>query len=130
MSREFMFMMMFFMHIIDDFFIQSHFLANGKQKGWWLDNTNDPKYENDYIPCLIMHSLSWAFCIMLPIAIYNSFNVDTLFVLVWLMNAIIHGIVDDMKANMKYLNLIQDQTIHVIQIVVTFAFAICFYNLI
>lgn len=120
MSKEFMAIMMIFMHILDDFFLQSAFLANGKQKSWWLDNTNDPRYEDDYIPCLIMHGMSWAFCIMLPIALYYKLNVSVIFVAIWAVNAVVHSVVDDVKANVKTINLIQDQMIHMVQLIVTY----------
>ena len=40
--------------------------------------------------------------------------------LVFVFNIIIHMITDNMKANKKKINLIQDQLIHLAQIVVTF----------
>ena len=58
--------------------------------------------------------------IMLPLAFYNSFNVGWSFTVIFIINALIHGIVDNLKANAKKINLIQDHTIHIIQIVLTF----------
>lgn len=36
------------------------------------------------------------------------------------VNMVIHAIVDNLKANVKIINLIQDQSIHLIQIAITF----------
>lgn len=108
---------MIFLHVLDDFFIQSlGFLANGKQIAWWKREAPDPMYRHDYIMCLIMHSLSWSFMIMLPLAWYHDFNVGIPFLLVYLANAMLHGTVDDLKANRHKLNLIADQCIHLVQI--------------
>jgi len=43
-------------------------------------------------------------------------------------NTLIHAIVDDLKANKHKINLIQDQTIHFMQILLTFAAYIDFLN--
>ena len=115
----FVLLSMIFCHIVDDYYLQG-ILASMKQKSWWEKNASDKLYKNDYIMALIMHSLSWSFMIMLPLAIYNSFNVSWSFTIVFIINALIHGIVDDLKANVKKINLIQDQTIHIMQIILTF----------
>lgn len=124
MSLVFVFFAMIFLHIFDDFFLQSAFLANGKQRGWWEKEAPDWMYRHDYIVCLFMHGMSWAFMIMIPIALYHKFNVGFDFGIFLCINAFIHMIVDDMKANRHVFNLIQDQTIHMCQIVVTFVFAL------
>ena len=59
--------------------------------------------------------------IMLPIALYYKLDVGTSFIVQIIGNAIIHGFVDDMKANKKKINLYQDQFMHIIQIIITFA---------
>lgn len=56
--------------------------------------------------------------IMLPIFIYLKFNIGLLWI-VLIVNMVMHAIIDDLKANRRKLNLIQDQTIHLIQIVAT-----------
>lgn len=122
MSIPFVILAMLFLHVIDDFFIQSvGFLANGKQRSWWEKVAPNEEYKYDYIVCLSMHAMSWAFSIMLPIAIYYEFKVGFSFVLLYIINSIIHGVVDHLKANCHKLNLIQDQSIHIIQIFVTAA---------
>lgn len=118
MNAVFAFLLMIFLHIVDDYYLQG-VLANMKQKQWWQDNAPASLYRYDYIAALIMHSMSWAFMIMLPIAIKMSFDVGGLFIGVWIVNAIIHGVIDDLKANQHKINLIQDQSVHMVQIVLT-----------
>lgn len=57
--------------------------------------------------------------ILLPIAVYIKFSVGPVFVALFVGNAIIHALVDDAKANMRVINLITDQTIHVAQILIS-----------
>lgn len=118
MNAVFTLLLMIFLHIVDDYYLQG-VLANMKQKQWWQDNAPASLYRYDYITALIMHSMSWAFMIMLPIAIKMSFDVGGLFVGAWVVNVIIHGVVDDLKANKHKINLIQDQSVHMVQIVLT-----------
>lgn len=56
---------------------------------------------------------------MLPIALASNFDVGLKFVFIFMINAILHGTVDDLKANKKKINLITDQSIHLLQIAVT-----------
>lgn len=118
MNAVFALLLMIFLHIVDDYYLQG-VLANMKQKQWWQNNAPASLYRYDYIAALIMHSMSWAFMIMLPIAIKMSFDIGGLFIGVWIVNAIIHGVVDDLKANKHKINLIQDQSVHMVQIVLT-----------
>lgn len=118
MNNEiFIFVCMLFCHIIDDYYLQG-WLASAKQKEWWQKNAPDKLYKNDYKMALAMHSASWAFSIMIPLALTGHWNV-------WffLCNIIIHYTVDDLKANRKMINLIQDQTTHLVQILTTWFFA-------
>lgn len=110
----FIFLFMLFCHIVDDYYLQG-WLASAKQKSWWEKNAPDKMYRNDYKVALVCHSFSWTFMIMLPIAIATSWNMGWLF-LAYPINMIIHMIVDDLKANKKKINLIQDQNIHLAQI--------------
>lgn len=119
MNELFVLLWMIFFHIVDDYYLQG-WLASAKQKSWWEKNAPDELYKNDYICALIVHSFSWAFMIMLPIAWYMEFAVGPTF-LVWFgFNASMHAIVDDLKANKKEINLWQDQLLHMIQILGTF----------
>lgn len=111
---------MIFCHIIDDYYLQGS-LAQFKQKKWWLDNASDKKYEHDYIMALFMHSFSWSFmihCISFMMSIYYSLNF-TLLLLLFIVNIIIHMFVDDLKANKFKINLVQDQSIHLLQIFIS-----------
>lgn len=118
MNTIFVFMLMIFCHIVDDYYLQG-WLASAKQKQYWRENAPQEMYQYDYIWALIMHSFSWTFMIMLPIAYVNSFAVDASFVIIFAMNVIIHAMIDDLKANEKKINLWVDQLIHISQIVAT-----------
>ena len=124
----FILLSMLFMHIVDDYYLQG-ILASMKQKAWWqkLESYKD-FYKYDYIVALIMHSFSWAFMVMLPIALAMSFKVAAGFVVALLVNTVIHFIVDNLKANKKKINLVQDQSIHVVQIVTTFVLFLVFWR--
>lgn len=111
---------MLFCHIVDDYYLQG-WLASAKQKEWWSNNAPNPLYKRDYIMALFMHSFSWSFMIMLPILIYGMYS-STLWIsysVFLVLNCITHMAVDNMKANMLKINLIQDQVIHMLQIFVT-----------
>ena len=118
MNTVFVVMLMIFAHIVDDYYLQG-WLASAKQKEWWKKNAPQRLYRFDYIWALIMHSLSWSFMIMLPIAYVYSFNVGALFVVIFLLNTLIHGVTDDVKANKRTINLWTDQLIHMAQIAIT-----------
>lgn len=111
---------MVLLHIIDDFVLQPICLSKLKQKKWWEENIKSgselKKYENDYIAALIIHSLSWSIMIHLPLFLY----IDDLSLAISIsINLIIHYFVDDCKANLGILNLLQDQAIHLLQIFIT-----------
>lgn len=109
---------MFFLHIVDDYYLQG-ILAKLKQRDWWRENAPEALYKYDYIVGLIMHSVSWAFMISLPFAIQQHFDFNVSYYVMLGFNAVIHAITDDLKANKKVINLIGDQTIHIVQIVAT-----------
>jgi len=114
----FILLAMIFLHIIDDYKLQG-ILANMKQKKWWKEqNEYKALYKYDYIPALIEHSFSWTFMTMLPIAISLKFNIGWL-VIAYIVNMVVHAFVDDLKANKFKINLVIDQSIHIVQIVVT-----------
>ena len=117
-NKIFILLSMIFLHIIDDYKLQG-ILANMKQKTWWKQqNEYKNLYKNDYIPALIEHLFSWTFMVMLPIAISLKFDIGW-WAIAYVVNMIIHGIVDDLKANKFKINLITDQSIHLVQIIVT-----------
>lgn len=119
MNGLFVLLSMMFCHIVDDYYLQGK-LALFKQKSWWEEKAPDEMYKYDYIVGLIMHSFSWAFMIMLPVAVSQEFQIDGAFVTMFIINTVVHAIVDDLKANKRKINLVTDQSIHICQIVLTF----------
>lgn len=118
----FLLLSMIFCHILDDFCFQG-WLASAKQKEWWEKNAPEPLYRFDYICALIMHSVSWSFVITVPLKVYSTamhFGNGWILAIMFLVNAAIHAIIDDLKANKKKINLVIDQSLHIIQILITF----------
>jgi hypothetical protein len=112
---------MFFLHIVDDYYLQG-ILAQMKQKSWWEKNAPDPLYKNDYKVALIEHAFSWTFMIMLPITVLMVVNNNILIVpwtLAFVVNWIVHGLTDHLKANAHNISLVTDQITHVCQIIAT-----------
>ena len=108
---------MMFAHIVDDYYLQG-WLASAKQKGWWEKNAPDKLYKHDYIAALICHAFSWSVMITLPLIIYCKGDLGWF----WLslpINWTIHALVDNWKANIRKINLITDQLIHLGQIILT-----------
>lgn len=111
---------MFMAHLVDDYYLQG-WLASAKQKKWWENNAPDKLYSKDYIMALFCHAMSWAIMTFLPILIYSlTMQIDLQwFYLSVPINLSIHAFVDDLKANKLKINLIVDQSIHFIQIIIT-----------
>lgn len=109
---------MLFCHIVDDYYLQG-ILSSMKQKEWWKNNAPQTLYKYDYIMALVMHSISWSFMITLPFLIKCRFSAPWVYGIVFSINAVVHCIVDNLKANKRKINLIEDQLIHIAQIVVT-----------
>lgn len=109
---------MIFLHIFDDFHLQG-ILADMKQKSWWEEQIKDSLYKHDYIIALFIHAFSWSFMIALPVIAYYGWitRIDIIFVIV--LNCIVHAYIDDKKANKKTLNLVEDQLLHLFQIITT-----------
>lgn len=123
-SPIFVLIAMLFSHVFDDYVLQGC-LANLKQKRFWENDDigKNPKYRYDYICALIMHSISWSFCTMLPIALFIGLNSITFdFAICFAINVAVHAITDDLKANKLKINLIEDQSVHMIQIALTFVY--------
>lgn len=119
MNYYFILLLMVFLHILDDYGLQAPCLCNLKQRSYWVANAPSPLYKYDYLWALLMHSFSWTFMIMLPIAWVMSFNITIPFVIIFIENVILHAVVDDLKANQLKINLWEDQIIHLGQILVT-----------
>lgn len=114
---------MLFCHIVDDYYLQG-ILAKLKQKSWWKENAPMRLYKNDYKMALIEHAFSWTFMIHLPIIIIYK-NV----VILWFIGTVfIHAFIDNAKANDLSINLIQDQIIHILQVVATWLIYIYLYE--
>ena len=120
MNDVFIVLCMIFCHVIADYNLQG-WLATAKQKSYWEKNAPDEMYKHDYICALIMHSFSWTFMIMLPLMYVVGFKVDSFLLFLFISNVLLHAITDDFKANKKVLNLWQDQSIHMYQIIITAA---------
>jgi len=118
MSKLYLIIIIIFFHIVDDYYLQG-WLSSAKQKKWWKSNAPEKLYKYDYIVALFMHSFSWSFMIMLPLAFYFNFELPVLFFFLFALNIIIHAWVDHLKANKLKINLIIDQSIHLIQIIAT-----------
>ena len=108
-------------HLVADYTLQG-WLADGKQESWWkkvCGGVIPDKYKYDYVAALLCHALYWSIFICAP------FFASNWFLLAIAVNTIIHAVVDDLKANKMKINLIQDQLLHLVQIVVTLA-VLCF----
>lgn len=130
---------MIFMSFLADFRWQGE-LANYKQKKWWEDNYPAKLYVKCWICALIIHSVWWAISIMIPQYLYLALlyfckgvpvgsveNIGYLFAILALVNTIIHAIVDHFKCNNLRINFWVDQSIHLIQVMLT---AACCYIII
>ena len=116
--KIFILLSMIFLHIIDDYKLQG-ILASMKQKKWWQEQKEyKDLYKNDYLMALAMHSFSWTFMIMLPIAFSLNFNISW-WLVAYIINLTIHAFVDNLKANKFKINLVTDQLIHLGQIIIT-----------
>ena len=112
-------LLMIFCHIVDDYYLQQGLLSKLKQKQWWLKHDEyKPLYENDYKMALLIHSMSWSIMILLPSLFLLQTN-SILILSCFIINTVIHYHIDDLKANKNKINLIFDQTIHIMQIFAT-----------
>lgn len=115
-----MFLISVLLHLIDDFVLQIACFNKLKQKQWWIkeckkENINFTPYKNDYKVALFLHGLEWSIMISLPIIIMGNCN-DILLSIIVVVNAIIHAIIDHVKANLFKINLVIDQALHFLQI--------------
>ena len=111
-------LLMVFAHIVDDYYLQG-ILASMKQKGWWKTKEwYKPLYKDDYKMALLMHSMSWSIMILLPSIFIIGIN-PYLALGAFICNTAIHYYIDDLKANRGKINLVVDQTVHLMQVFVT-----------
>ena len=113
---------MIFCHIVDDYYLQG-ILASMKQRKWWKNNAPEPMYKYDWAIALLEHAYSWAFVVHLPLLLYRYLGLieysGFVFLASFIINWIIHAVVDHLKANLFKINLIQDQIFHICQIIMT-----------
>ena len=113
-------------HVIDDFGLQ-HFthLNELKQKAWWLEQLKaHPEldaslYKHDYIVCLLLHAFKWSCLTAVPVLLIAGLPSAWLLGLLIICNTAVHAVVDDLKANKLAISLVQDQLMHLLQIIVT-----------
>ena len=105
-------------HIVDDFYLQGN-LAKMKQKVWW-EKLFEYKslYKNDYKMALLIHSMSWSIMILMPVMLLYNPQGIILFA-IFVINTLIHYWIDNEKANKLRINLMVDQTMHLLQIIIT-----------
>ena len=113
-----LFMILF--HIIDDFVLQPISLSNLKQKKWWEKQEGySDKYKDDYKVALAIHSISWSIMIHIPLVIIFPSLGQLALLISFIVNAVIHYFIDDLKANKLKINLFEDQMVHFCQICTT-----------
>ena len=116
-----LFMILF--HIIDDFVLQPISLSNLKQKKWWEKQEGySDKYKDDYKVALAIHSISWSIMIHIPLVIMFPSLGQLALLISFIVNAVIHYFIDDLKANKLKINLFEDQMVHFWQICTTLSF--------
>ena len=116
----YVFLIMILLHIIDDFVLQPICLSKLKQKSFWEIYVKDNEiYKFDYKVALVIHALSWAIMIHLPLMIIGINEILVLISVI--INTVLHAYIDDEKANKLNITLLEDQLIHLIQIGGTWA---------
>ena len=114
---------MILLHIIDDFVLQPISLSNLKQKKWWEKQEGySDKYKDDYKVALAIHSISWSIMIHIPLVIMFPSLEQLALLISFIVNAVIHYYIDDLKANKLKINLFEDQMVHFWQICTTLSF--------
>lgn len=105
-------------HVVEDFHIQGR-MADMKQRSFW--EPYGRMYAWDHVPVLLLHGFEWSMFVSLPILITSWSSVSAGFMAVVVANGLIHSLVDHLKCNSLKLSLVQDQAIHILQIVVLLA---------
>ena len=113
------FLAMIFAHIFADFIFQNNFMATYKQKSNWVKyiSASNGLYKNDYKVVLFVHSFSWAFITYLPLLYYECYLYYAILVI---LQTPIHAYIDHVKCNLLKINLVTDQTLHLVQIILPF----------
>lgn len=117
---------MIFCHVVADY-NQQGILSKMKQRSWWREHTTNKLFDNDYKMALFMHSFAWSFIVEIPLSYlaFTQHNIHLAWITVifYILNTFIHYRVDDLKANQKTINLSEDQSIHLVQILITWIVA-------
>lgn len=115
------------LHLLADFPLQligkNYCMADFKQWRWWKNNipeTHYKKYKWDYITGLNCHAMLWTLMTFLPLFWISQSLYFVTFA--FIINTIVHSVIDDLKCNRYMLNLMQDQFLHIVQIGVTYLF--------
>ena len=111
-------------HLLADYPLQG-WLAQAKAKSYWENSPQ--KNRHDYIAALLGHSIMWGIIMFAPIMYYSWNNLNWWWFLLPI-NIIYHYLVDELKANLKAINLWQDQLYHLAQILMTWLFWLLFIN--
>lgn len=109
-------------HIIDDFILQQlGNLNNFKQKKFWepYNKEYNNKYCLDHYAGLVIHCISWSIMVHLPILLLTQ-TPEIIILISSIIHAINHGIIDNKKCNKYELSLLEDQTLHFIQLILIF----------
>ena len=109
--------LMFLCHVLDDFVLQPVCLSKLKQKSEWPKNR---LYRNDYLVALLIHAFSWSGWILVPWMIFRDIG-GVVLGIIFVINGLIHAFVDHLKCNTYSLNLVWDQSIHILQILITWS---------
>jgi len=112
---------MILFHLLDDYKIQG-ILSQMKQRDWWAKNALDELYKHDYIMALAEHAFSWTVMVHIPAWVYaylyGAKQLLGTYIIAFLLCWLIHAVTDHAKANMHKINLVEDQLIHLFQVVV------------
>lgn len=107
------------MHLLADYPLQG-ILASMKQKSWWKGQTDDKMYGHDWIATLVCHSAMWGIMTAIPSLvtcfILEDWAAGAISILIMLASIVLHGFIDNEKANRHRINLVQDQALHLAQL--------------
>lgn len=115
------------MHVIGDWVLQTPLMCDLKQKAWWQQNYGFQKNARDYKMVILMHSMLWSACVMMPVLVYQlwigcSDLKAIVLLLVFVINMLVHAWIDDLKANKDKLSLVDDHAVHLLQVAIIFFF--------
>lgn len=130
LSTAKLFLLMLLLHVFSDFSLQGLF-GKLKQQSFWEKQCQKAKwarfevmyrkYGRDYIPALVLHGIYWSLITFAPI-VFSRLCPDAFALAVVFVQGFLHALIDHMKCNRPLrLNLIQDQSLHVLQIASTLA---------